>query len=314
MEKIIEHFGLDAQGYTQHNVDFLDLYLGVDNLLFLDYNKILIGNSPLYRAMKTDIDVFMKHLFLYLNSNQNTNLSNLLDGLHETNATCLGLSSGNPRGKSVGDELKEKISDNLQFLKGAMLSGNFEIDSIHFGIKNIGPDRISDIVTSIIKSRLISFTQQQCAKHSIPMQSVPIPKIFNSSLLTWENKFVELPIYQHKPVIFIPKDIVSTYTGISGTFHSFVRYGFNHFYKFSLEYKKIIRGMDGDLVSNLKRNEFDKHNKEHGINDKDISQKMLIEFDNIDVINAIAEIRNNIRILMDDELIEIIENKLRKAN
>lgn len=314
MVKIIEHFGLDGQGCTQHNVEFLDLYLGIDNKLFLDYNKILLGNSVLYAVMRADINVFMNNLFRCLANNNNEDLSLLLDGLHETNATCLGLSKGRPKGKSVGNELKEKIFQNLQFLKRAMAQGNFEIDTIYFGIENIGPDRISDIVTSIIKSRLIEFTLQQCVKHSILTQRVAINKVFDSRTGLWGAKFVNLPVYLNKPVIMIPKSMVSTYSGISGTFDSFVRYGFNNFFKVSNQYKKLVRGADGNLNKDLNRKEFDEYNKGIGINNKAISQKMLTELKNSDVVKAFSEIRKKISILNDDEIIEIIDDNIRKAN
>lgn len=314
MVKIIEHFGLDVQGCTQHNVEFLNLYLGVDNKLFLDYNKILLGNSALYAVMRADINVFMNNLFRCLANNNNKDLSLLLDGLHETNATCLGLSKGRPKGKSVGNELKEKMFQNLQFLKRAMAQGNFEIDTIYFGIENIGPDRISDIVTSIIKSRLIEFTQQQCVKHSILTQKVAINKVFDSRTGLWGAKFVNLPVYLNKPVIMIPKSMVSTYAGIFGTFDSFVRYGFNNFFKVSNQYKKLVRGADGNLNKDLNRKEFDEYNKGIGINNKAISQKMLTELKNSDVVKAFSEIRRKISILNDDEIIEIIDDHIRKAN
>lgn len=313
MVKIIEHFGLEAQGCTQHNVEFLDLYLGIDNKLFLDYNKILLGNSAFYGVMRADINVFMNNLFRFL-ANNNADLSLLLDGLHETNETYLGLSKGRPKGKSVGNELKEKIFQNLQFLKRAMAQGNFEIDTIYFGIENIGPDRISDIVTSIIKSRLIEFTQQQCVKHSILTQRVPVNKVFDSRRGLWGAKFVNLPVYLNKPVIMIPKNMVSTYAGISGTFDSFVRYGFNNFFKVSNQYKKLVRGADGNLNKDLNRKEFDEYNKGIGVNNKAISQKMLTELKNSDVVKAFSEIRKKISILSDDEIIEIIEDNIRKAN
>lgn len=313
MKKITQNYGLDAQGYAQHNVDFLDLYLGVDNRLFLDYNKIILGNTSLHKLMKNNIDSFMRTMFNYLSSNNDVKLTNLLDGLHESNSTHLGLSDGDPKGNSVGNELKENIFNNLKYLKKAFSKGNLEIDSIYFGIKNIGPDRISDIVTSIIKAQLIEFTQRQCLKHKIKMAKVPVKKIFNSRLLSWENKFVELPIFDGKPVIFIPKDILSSYAGISGTFHSFVRYGFNTFYKNSLAYKKLIRGRNGDLMSKLTRKEFDAYNKEQNLNEKDISQKILTEFENKDVINLFAEIRKNVVNLSDAELTMIIENSDRQA-
>lgn len=312
--KITQEFGLDSQGYTQHNVDFLDVYLGVDNPLFLDYNKIILGTSYLHKSMKYDIDVFMRNLFQSLINVNDSDLSKLLKGLHETNATHLGMSKDIPKGNSVGDELKNEMLKNLKFLRKAFLKGNLEIDSIYFGIENIGPDRISDIVTSIIKSKLIDFTQKQCLKHGITMHSIPMKQVFDSSNISWDTKFVELPIYDCKPVIFIPKDIVSSYVSISGTFHSFIRYGFNYFFKDSIELKKVIRGKDGNTEKKLSRKEFDKYNKEKGINNKVVSQNILTGFENKDVINIFSEIRKNVNVLSDDELIEIIENNIRKAN
>jgi hypothetical protein len=314
MKKIIENFGLDIQGYTQHNVEFLNLYVGIDNKLFIDYNKILLGNSSIYSAMRTDINVFMSNLFGFLKNDKNSDLSILLDGLHETNATHLGLSKGLSKGKSVGNELKEKIFDNLKFLKESMMQGNYDIDVIHFGIENIGPDRISDIVTSIIKSRLIFFTKQQCIKHSILMEKVPVSKIFESRTGIWETKFVELPVVQGKPLIFVPKDIVSTYNNISGTFDAFVSYGFHNFFKVSSQYKKLVRGDDGNLAKNLTRTEFDEFNKNIGLNDKAISKKMLSEFKNSDIVKALSEIRRRVSVMNDDELIELIETDFKKAN
>lgn len=314
MLKITQEFGLDAQGYTQHNVDFLDVYLGIDNPLFLDYNKIILGTSSLHRSMKYDIDIFMRNLFQSLTNINDSDLSKLLSGLHETNATHLGMSKNIPKGNSVGDELKNEMFKNLKFLRKAFLKGNHEIDSIHFGIPNIGPDRISDIVTSIIKSKLIDFTQKQCLKHGITTHTFPMKKIFDSSIIDWNANFVELPSYDGKPIIFIPKDIVSSYITISGTYHSFIRYGFNSFFKDSIELKKVIRGIDGNTEKKLSRKEFDEYNKEKGINNKVVSQKILTEFKNKDVINIISEIRKNVNVLSDDELIEIIENIIRKAN
>ncbi|WP_417368800.1 hypothetical protein [Flavobacterium beibuense] len=314
MKKITKEYGLNLKGYNQYNVDFVDLYLGIDNLLFLDYNKILLGNTQLHKDMQKDIQAFMKSMFDFLSKNQNTKLSELLSGLHETNATYLGMSKDVPKGKSVGNELKKEILKNLKFLKKAFLNGLLEIDSIYFGIENIGPDRISDIVTSIIKMRLIEFTQQECIKYKIPTQKLPIKRIFDSSTLTWQNVFVDLPLYNNKPVIFIPKDIVSTYSSISGTFHSFIRYGFNTFFKTSKAYKILVRGKDGKLDTDLKRKEFNEYNRELGINQKSISQKILTEFDNKDLVKAFSEVRNSVNVLSDDELIEIIENSLKRAN
>ena len=47
MLKITQEFGLESQGYSQHNVDFLDVYLGVENISnFFQQNPIQAAATP----------------------------------------------------------------------------------------------------------------------------------------------------------------------------------------------------------------------------------------------------------------------------
>ncbi len=307
MGKITQEYGLDVQGYTQYNVDFLDLYLGVDNRLFLDYNKIFQGTSPIYLLMQGDIHAFMDTLFTGLAGYNYTDLNNLLFGLHETNATCLGMSKDKPAGNSVGKELKQKISDNLFFLRQTYMNGVREIDSLYFGLEGIGVDRISDIITSIVKKRLIEFTLQQCTLLGIPTQPFLVKNVFDSTNSIWTTQTFYLPVFDNQPVIFIPKDIVSSDSGISGTFFQFIRYGFNNFFKISEDYKIRVRGQYGNLGSDLKRKEFDEYNKRHGIKAKDLSKTMLTTLDNAKLAVAFSEIRQSVAPLTPQQLIELVE-------
>lgn len=314
MSKITQEFGLDSLGYTQHNVEFVDLYLGVDNRLFIDYNKILNGNSVLYRAMRNDIESFMRYLFNALAAERTDNLRTLLTGLHESDSTHLGMSENAPNGNSVGKELKRNILANLLYLRRAFLNGVLQIDGLYFGIENIGPDRISDIITSVIKGRLIEFTKQQCVLYDIVTESTPMTRIYDATNSTWNTGFVDLPHFDGKPIIFVPKDIVSTYSGISGTLHSFIRYGFNNFFKTSPDYKALVRGQGGDLNPDLKRKEFDEYNKNLGMNTKTLSQMMITTLENRFLAEAFLDVRSNVLVLSNEELIDIIETPYREAN
>jgi len=172
MLKIIDFYS-QLNGLKQKDVEFVNLILGRDNFLFLDFNRIYLGDDLHSRKLRKYIDVYMSELMYKVLNGDRAAISSLLEGIHESNETYLGYSkvTGSlPQGKSLGPKLKDEVLNNITTW-AALFRSNPIIDSFQYGIKEIGPDRISDIVTSICKGGLIEFTRDQCLKHSIPMQT-----------------------------------------------------------------------------------------------------------------------------------------------
>ncbi len=77
-------------------------------------------------------------------------------------------------------------------------------------LPNVGRDKISDLITTIIFMDLIEYTQEQCEKWNIPMNEVEIDKLcWDANCQKWRKIVTELPIHNNLPIVFVPKNIVS---------------------------------------------------------------------------------------------------------
>jgi hypothetical protein len=310
MNKITEYFS-QLYGLKQKDVDFVNVYLGIDNPLFLDFNKILADNSKEFRRFRDSIFSYMEEMISELHANKSKKLLPHVSGLHETNFTFLGLSSGDPKGNSVGIELKKNIIDALQFLKRVMIKGNLDIDTIFLGIENINADRISDIITSIIKRELIIYTQEQCRKHAIPCTKMEKHIYFDITTKTWKEDYFNLPEYNQTSLILIPKRFISTYNQISGTIGRFITISFNKFYKKDSETIRMINKEEKNR-GDIKRKDFEKWRKDSNLTDRKFSQKIFSEMPNSVLVNVLGDLRNQVYPLSDFEIEEIIEANFKK--
>lgn len=296
---------------SQQDVEFFDVVLDTDNEAFVDYNLIKKQalSCPLAGEMANSIDSFMKNLFSYAHFKKNNELSNLLAGLHESNQTSLGFSFQQPKGKAVGNILKETIQGQIQFLMESLKNGNFTPNSFYFGLDNMGPDRTSDVLVSIIKSQLIKFTEDVAIKYSLPTKKFVVDKVYNSNTGGWENRLATLPIHKGRAIFLLPKFLISNKKVGKKAFRSFLSFAFEKYMKNESCYATLIsnpqKGLTRkDLREFLKANgipqkeEFRKHIKRVAglINEFEISYSEKIDF------------------LSDNELIEIANQAANKLN
>jgi hypothetical protein len=300
---IITNFALDKQGLSQADVDFLDVKLEEDNLIFVDYNKVLKFKTPLTHQMKISLDLFLNSFFHNALFKKNNETKLLLKGLHECNATRLGYSAKRPHGNSVGTVLQDLIKENTETLVSSLKTGQFSYNTLYFGIPQIGPDRISDIVVSIIKPQLITYTQEQCAKHNIPTALVKVSSIFDSATAGWIKGKFELPMYNGKPIIFIPKSISSTDSSLISTYNRFLRYGFRNFVKHNTEYKFLID--DKNKGRGVRKKDYEAYLKQSGKSPKQEALKWITG-DNMSIVNFETELMEKLEEISTQEIINAI--------
>lgn len=312
MKKITENFS-QLNGLEQKDVEFANIYLGIDNPLYVDFNKILSSTDSKHN-LATYINEYMSDLTHNLfNKNENL-LKENLEGIHESNETYLGMSaySNNlPQGNSIGYKLKSEIFDDLISWKDLLMKTPF-IDSFQYGVKGIGSDRISDIVVSICKEGLIKFTQEQCLKYHIPIETFMI-RYYNADTHKWGVKSFDLPSYKKKPLIMIPKNIVSTNNQLSSNFIFFIRLAFQNYFRHNEEWKRKVREAD-NLQKPLIKKEFDEAIIKEGVSPKDISKEAFSKIENVKMVNMIGDVRQRSVLLTDDELNHIIEESFNKKN
>ncbi|HEY0702293.1 MAG TPA: hypothetical protein VGD60_05955 [Candidatus Acidoferrales bacterium] len=117
-----------------------------------------------------------------------------------TSKGTAGLGGGQVHAKSIAAAIVEAINRGLNH------PSHFE----ELGILNegIGPDRISDITCTILKSYLVSYTQAIAQRHNIPVSPHRIfAAAFDPQRLRWDTPAVSVPTNPctNGPLLLVPK-------------------------------------------------------------------------------------------------------------
>ncbi len=107
-------------------------------------------------------------------------------------------------GKQAFD-LYSKLSES-QAAKTGILSELAECDLF---VEGIGPDKISDITTNILRKLCIEYTQKQCDLMGIKLaRKVASGKLWDLEKREWTQDYVALPIINERKIILVPKSAV----------------------------------------------------------------------------------------------------------
>lgn len=205
--KISERFELNA---NQFELDFVDIDTDIDLPLFLDPAFInvkqdywsLNANRTLKSFFQTFVDLFR--------AGEMDRARNLLNYLHEPNEICLGLSSDRPRGNAIGSVDGEKLFQSIITSRAVETGVVEDIQDFRLFIDGIDRDKVSDMTVNIIRLHLIEYTQSQCQLWSIPMQKNAQSGFYwNRNIGAWETSFQDMLIVEHRPIILVPKAVVS---------------------------------------------------------------------------------------------------------
>jgi hypothetical protein len=290
-------------GSQQPNLDFVDIRLNTDNLLFVDPRLIENSKDPLIKEMQKRIETFWAELIKRVRSKDVEKIYYLLLGLKEPHETRLGYAFSKAYGNCVAEKLKPKIVEAIQQNKAVRTGVLSHFADVELFIEDISSDRISDITTKIIKSVLIEYTQKQCKLHKIPMKKVVQDDIFDHVNLKWLKKEVELPVYFDRPIIFVPKNIVRLENSANKNVACFYRYAIRHFIVHDKEMLEDVSatGKEGKI---LLRDVKAKHpiSKESLTNWGIKYGKLLVDY-------KTDHLNEKLRPLTDEELMEIVYDK-----
>lgn len=192
--KISRKYQLPAQ-----KLDFVNINLAKDNKIFIDPVKIKNGTSEIHKTCYKKIDSFIQILLELSRKREYKKLLEIIDNFHERNETRLGYSLESTYGKSFGENGGRDLVKLLA--KNEMVS-NGEVEDIFdclIMVPNIGEDKVSDLITTIIFLDLIKYTQEQCDLWKIEMKNVSISKLcWNADNETWIKVKKQLPIDERK--------------------------------------------------------------------------------------------------------------------
>lgn len=201
-----EHFNIRM---NQKDLEFVDIYVNADKKFFLDPAKLLNYDDKTSIQMSNFIVKFFNQLLRFIRKNDKLNSLKLLSGLREPKEIHLGYATNGYIGNAVGGIKGEKIYRKLcesNAVKTGLLS---DLEESALLVEGIDRDIISDMTVMITKKYLIEFTQVQCKKYQVPMSYLKAGMIWSEKLENWVEIETELPVFEGKPMILVPKKIVT---------------------------------------------------------------------------------------------------------
>jgi len=205
--RISEILNLNA---SQYELDFVDIDLEHDYPLFID--PFLISNQDNHWAIEANrtIKSFFEEFKRNMINKKYENAISMLNYMSEPKETCLGLSkTGTTHGRGLGKinsiSIVEKIISTNAIENGIVNN----IEDLMLFVEDIDKDKISDMVTNIIRGKLIEYTKSQCDLWGIGLTEGETLPYWDPTDTKWVYSDSELLIIEDREVILVPKFIVS---------------------------------------------------------------------------------------------------------
>lgn len=200
---------LPVSGHRQ--IDFVDVPINTDVRLYMDVEHIMHDPSFIAEQARIHIDDFFHTLAQAAAEKDMDKLYHLLSYGGEPNETHLGLSRHHSRGNGVSAEILMPIIEDmirLGLFEKKLVQG---LSDLHLLTPRFGSDRLSDLVTNIIRIPLHAFTRAQYNTWGIPYddgdRSYKCPA-WDLGQHNWV--MTNLPSFKAlgNPVLLIPKTFV----------------------------------------------------------------------------------------------------------
>lgn len=210
--RVTERFGIKGP------VEFVDVHVEKDNLLFVDPSAIRNGakrKDPWSQAAYGSLVDFFDALLGHIRRPATHRAGRaMLTEFHEPRETRLGMSArgfnGSGAAGELGDRIWEAIVTNpLCLLQVPILR---RVEHLPLFVEGIGDDRVSDLTSRIIFRNLVEFTYQQMRTHpqltAGPAQDY---QVWDQMTDLWATDSFTLPdagTNKVQPLLLVPKRAV----------------------------------------------------------------------------------------------------------
>ena len=163
--------------------------------------------------------VFFETVLDLYATNKKKHAIKLFNQSGETNAVHLGYSRTN-KGKGTSERALIKLFDTVlasKVLENKVLSNPI---SLVLFVSDFAEDRMSDLIISILKKELVEYTLEQAIRYNLPIENDEINygKYWDASTKSWKTlRSRYIKDKKGKPIILVPKQIVSKKFGFSAT-------------------------------------------------------------------------------------------------
>lgn len=182
-----------------------DVILDVDTRVFIDPALLELCTEPEFVNARSKVEGYFSNIITLLRHSKITGdmywrRADRLITFTELSGTCFGYSQNGTGGNAIGRVLRESI---LNTIKELMSEG--EADPVLFELlgvfqEGIGCDRVSDLITFILREDILKYTQRIVIDAGITPVSVRYDK---RQYKTCRNP------YNNKPLLLLPASILS---------------------------------------------------------------------------------------------------------
>jgi hypothetical protein len=203
--RVSQLYGLTG---NQGTFDFIDVDVERDTPLFIDPAVLATINSPWASECTSGIQTYFQAVLDRILAGDEAGAMNLLSYLGEDNSTHLGFSSTS-HGSGLGVGLAAKFYEELS-TSTAVKSGLItDIEDTALLVEGVREDRISDVVTNVIRRQLVEYTQAVSDFYGIPLEpNLAVGPYWNGAKSKWEQRTADLPLTVSGPLLLVPKAIV----------------------------------------------------------------------------------------------------------
>lgn len=193
-------------GIAQKDADFAIPFLDEDIPLYID--PFLLWKSPALQdqSLHTAVVNSFNHLGVLTANSRQEEAVGILTAASECPEIGLGHSKSR-QGHRIGEATAQNILQLFLAHPLARVRGFVHFEEIQFYVDGIGPDRISDITATFVKSFLIDYTIDQCSKLGIPVQTVHLKDVYCYQTNRLKEEDVPLPVNPQtgRPLLLTPK-------------------------------------------------------------------------------------------------------------
>lgn len=198
-----EEFNVDAQKLNE--LCLFDVILDVDTRVFIDPALLELCDVPEFVDAKSTVEKYFSNIISLLSHSKRKRDqfwqgANRLLTFSELEGTCFGYSQGGTSGNAIGSVLRENILSTTKELMNEGMTDPVLFELLGVFQENVGCDRISDLITFILRKNILEYTQRVVEECKIPFTYV--------NLGTTKYKSCRNP-YNRKPLLLLPTTILS---------------------------------------------------------------------------------------------------------
>ncbi len=137
-------------------------------------------------------------------------IKELLSHASEPNETNLGMRTSSDTGKGTTEEELTKLFLDFYAIVRKNPGLNINPMELCLYIKNFAEDKMSDLITNIIRNVLYKFTYAECQKWNIPLKPVveDLGYFWDYTTLQWKKLYGQALKVEGRKIVLVPKRIV----------------------------------------------------------------------------------------------------------